>query len=72
MRRLLAGWEQGIHSNQAESANEEREEEGDVFRHRALLLEYKPLPFDSVRRLESEKNLHSRRNMHVGLSFYAL
>ncbi len=26
-----------------------------MFRHRALLLEYKPLPFDSVRRLESEK-----------------
>lgn len=39
--------------------NEEQEkaeggERGDVFRERLLLLEYKPLQFDSVRRLEKK------------------
>lgn len=66
-QRLLAGWEQGIHSNQAESANEDREEEGDVFRHRPVVA--------GVQTSAEWKNLHSRnrrRYMHVGLSFYAL
>lgn len=39
--------------------NEEQEkaggERGDVFRKRSLLLEYKPLRFDSVRRLEKKE-----------------
>lgn len=57
--------------------NEEQEkaegggERGDVFRQRSLLLEYKPLRFDSVRRLEKKdcEKVCCHTNMHVHMSF---
>lgn len=54
--------------------NEEQEkaeggERGDVFRKRSLLLEYEPLRFDSVRRLEKKDWKKKPTNMHVRTSF---